>query len=61
MKPRQDYVYAQACGFIAVQGLCNLPINPFELIKRNGWGLVTYRCLGLLTDAEGYAPPALLQ
>jgi hypothetical protein len=59
MKPRQDYVYAQACGFIAAQGLCNLPVNPFDIIKRNRWGLATYQRLGVLTDEAGNFEPLL--
>jgi Zn-dependent peptidase ImmA (M78 family) len=59
MKPRQDYVYAQACGFIAAQGICNLPVNPFEIIQRNRWGIATYQRLGVLTNAAGNFEPLL--
>lgn len=40
--PRFGYVYDKACEFLLSQGIVSLPLNPFEQICQNHWGLVTY-------------------
>lgn len=43
--PRLDYVLEKACEFLLSSSFDSLPINPFTIIKNNGWGLTTYRKL----------------
>jgi hypothetical protein len=57
MTSRQDNVAARACEFILAQGICSLPVSPEEIIRRNRWGLATYRRLGVLSDVMGSVEP----
>jgi Zn-dependent peptidase ImmA (M78 family) len=41
-KPRFGFVYDKACEFLLTQGIDSLPLNPFDIIHQNHWGLVTY-------------------
>lgn len=52
--PRYSYVYDKACEFLLMQSVISLPINPFELIRQNHWGLVTYSklCTIVQNDAS---------
>lgn len=43
--PRYEFVYQRACEFIISQPVSLLPADPFRLIERNRWGLVSYRQL----------------
>lgn len=40
--PRFGFVYEKACDFLLMQGIVSLPLNPFDVIRQNHWGLVTY-------------------
>lgn len=44
-----EQVYEKACSFIINEDIKNLPVNPFEIIKRKHWGLVTYSRLSELS------------
>lgn len=49
---RFDLIYGKACEFLLSSGIVSLPVNPFELIARNHWGLVTYSELcGLVPES----------
>lgn len=51
LTPKYDFVYEKACEFLLSQGIVSLPVNPYELIKNNHWGLVTYSQLcGMVPD-----------
>lgn len=43
--PRLKFAREHADRFILGQGIDNLPVNPFALIEKNCWGLVTYSSL----------------
>ena len=59
MIPRHDFAYDKACEFIVAEQIANLPVNPFEIIKRNRWGFATYKRLGVLACAAGDFTPLL--
>jgi len=39
---RYDYVLKKSCEFILSENLTEFPINPFNIICKNKWGLITY-------------------
>lgn len=48
--PRLDFAYRKACEFIQGQPVRLLPVNPFELIKTNHWGMISYKKLAEISD-----------
>lgn len=37
-----EYVYLKSCELLLNSGIICLPVNPYDIIKKNHWGLVSY-------------------
>lgn len=48
--PRYELVYRKACEFLVSQRVSLLPVDPFRIIRKNGWGLVSFRQLARRMD-----------
>lgn len=55
--PRYDMAYRRACELIVSEPVRLLPADPFSIIQRHRWGLVSYRELAC---RAGVSPKALL-
>jgi Zn-dependent peptidase ImmA (M78 family) len=40
--PRHIFAINHACGFLYHEGITAFPIDPFDIIRKNGWELITY-------------------
>ncbi len=50
--PKFGFVYEKACEFLLMNRIDSLPLNPFEIIRQNHWGLVTYSELCTLVQGK---------